>query len=372
MRGARGKAHLSPDDHNSIILASKQAIRMVLTLSGQTIKNPLDSNSPLWLLELKLLNDDDVLQSALAVNSLLYELEANPKRMIISHELFNMISALSGRIKKFEEAYSAMRSCSRDLKESNRALVRAKRKFNAELLEVTHHGMYVCMYVCMYLCVNVLPVSKGSGADNEDCLDIPLDYYLKENDMLRKANDARNKATIVKNRVQDNFLTSRGSFDTSFACIRSLSLLVARALSMYAGLYLDTTSLIPLGTDTLVPTTCHVSAALHPIIFGGNSTTPDNNASQRGDVVNRLLRGTPWDKLASVAVIERQVSGTVTTRILAAVACKLSDMLQCRLAPWAFRAIYDITHEPRYRLPVLSRRHFPHLPLLIFSLDGIL
>lgn len=148
IRGARGKAHLSPDDHTSIILASKEAIRMTLTLSGNVIKTPMESRSPLWLLELKILTDDDVLQSALATNCLLYELEINPKRMLISHELSNMIAALGVRVKKFEDCYNGMRDNSKALAVNNRRLVRAKRMFNKELYEVTHHGNSTYGYIC--------------------------------------------------------------------------------------------------------------------------------------------------------------------------------------------------------------------------------
>lgn len=141
VRGARGKAHLSPDDHASIVQASKEAIRMTLTLSGQVIKAPLESRSPTWLLQLKIISDDDVLQSALATNCLLYELEKNPKRMIISHELNNIVSALGVQVKKFEIYYTGMQTASNDLRKKNRDLVRSRRQFNAELYEVTHHGM---------------------------------------------------------------------------------------------------------------------------------------------------------------------------------------------------------------------------------------
>lgn len=184
-------------------------------------------------------------------------------------------------------------------------------------------------------------------SENEANLDVPLEYYLKENDELRKLNDVRNKAKTAKDQAQLQFITYRGNFDVSFACVRALCLLVARSLSMYTGLYLDTTSLIPLGTDTVVPTTHSVTAALHPLVFGGNSTAADGNAAQREAIVNSLLRDIPWNKLASIAHIERAVSGTVSTRILAAIACKLSDCLQIKLASWAFRAMYDITHELR-------------------------
>jgi hypothetical protein len=184
--------------------------------------------------------------------------------------------------------------------------------------------------------------------ENEANLDVPLEYYLKENDELRRLNDARNKAKIAKDLAQEKFVSFRGNFDVSFACVRAISLLVARTLSMYTGLYLDTTSLIPLGTETVVPTTHAVTAALHPMVFGGNSTAADGNAAQREAVVNSLLRDVPWNKLASIAYIERVVSGTVSIRVLAATACKVSDCLQLKLAPWAFRAMHDITHEPRY------------------------
>lgn len=175
-----------------------------------------------------------------------------------------------------------------------------------------------------------------------------MDYYLKDNEQLRKLNDARNKAKTAKDNAQHDFLTLRGNFDASFACVRALCLLVSKALSMYTGLYLDTTSLLPLGTDTVVPTTCKASASIHPFLFGGNSSASDGNVAQRETVVNSLLNDVPWTKLASVAHIEREVSGTIASRILAATACKLSDSLQCKLAPWAYRALYDLTHQHRW------------------------
>jgi hypothetical protein len=116
---------------------------------------------------------------------------------------------------------------------------------------------------------------------------------------------------------------------------------------MYTGLHLDTTPAVPLGTDTHVPTTRKVSAAHYPTIFGGNSTVSDENKSQRDAVIKMLLVDINWDKLASLAHIERLVCGTMTIRLLAIAASKLSDSLQSRLISWCRRSVEDLTRVHR-------------------------
>lgn len=140
IRGARGKAHLSPDDHNSIIIASREAIRLTLMLSCQVTKTPLESRSPLWLLGLKLLTDDDIQQSVLAANLLLYELEINNKRLIIANELQIMINCLKSRVKKFEILYKEMTKYSKLLKSETREYLTKQKRFTEILFEITHMG----------------------------------------------------------------------------------------------------------------------------------------------------------------------------------------------------------------------------------------
>jgi hypothetical protein len=140
IRGARGKAHLSPDDHNAIILACRESIRLTLLLSSNVTKSPLESRSPVWLLSLKLLMDDDVQQCALAANSLLTELEINSKRLIIANELQIMISCLKMRVKKFEIIFKELTKYLKRLKAELREYVERMRQFTEILFEITHMG----------------------------------------------------------------------------------------------------------------------------------------------------------------------------------------------------------------------------------------
>jgi hypothetical protein len=136
----RGKAHLSPEDHSAVMLASNEAVRFVMLLSTQTSTVPLESRSPLWLLELKLLVDEDAMQCSLASDSLLRELENNPKRLIFSQEVSTMIGALNSRIKKFETSYKDLSKNSKKLKIKSRELHQAKKEFVIVLYEVAHVG----------------------------------------------------------------------------------------------------------------------------------------------------------------------------------------------------------------------------------------
>jgi hypothetical protein len=47
-----------------------------------------------------------------------------------------------------------MQAASKDLQSKNRNLVRTRRRFNAELLEVTHHGTHKLHNIIIRLSVN--------------------------------------------------------------------------------------------------------------------------------------------------------------------------------------------------------------------------
>lgn len=137
---------MSPDDHNSILLASQEAIRLTLLLSSKVNKSPLESRSPLWLLSLKLLMDEDIQQCVLAANSLLYELEINTKRLIIANELQIMITCLKTRVKKFETIYQDMSKSEKLLKVEVKDYFEKKRVFTEILFEITHMGNHLHIF----------------------------------------------------------------------------------------------------------------------------------------------------------------------------------------------------------------------------------
>lgn len=137
---------MSPDDHNSILLASREAIRLTLLLSSKINKAPLESRSPLWLLGLKLLMDEDIQQCVLAANSLLYELEINSKRLIIANELQIMITCLKTRVKKFETIYQEMSKYAKLLKVEIKDYFEKKRLFTEILFEITHMGTSTSLF----------------------------------------------------------------------------------------------------------------------------------------------------------------------------------------------------------------------------------
>lgn len=179
-------------------------------------------------------------------------------------------------------------------------------------------------------------------------MDVPLDHYLKEHDNLRIAYHARQKAQKIKDRTHLDFNTLKGVFDVLFSCIRNMGVLVARGVTMFTGLNLDTTLLLRIEPDSVIPSTVETSAQLYPILYGGNSTSPDKNKAQREAVVSLLIHEIPWKTLASLAHLERVVSGTISLRLLVATAAKLSDTLQSRLGPWARRALQDLVQLPRW------------------------
>ena len=65
-------------------------------------------------------------------------------------------------------------------------------------------------------------------------------------------------------------------------------------------------------------------------------------------MVSLLIHEIPWKSLASLAHLERVVSGTVSLRLVVATAAKLSDTLQSRLGSWACRALQDLVQLPRW------------------------
>lgn len=184
--------------------------------------------------------------------------------------------------------------------------------------------------------------------DNEELLDVPLDHFLKEHDNLRIAYHARQKAQKAKDETQIKFDNLCGAFDVLFSCIRNLGILVSRAIAMYTGLNIDTTSLLRIEPDSVIPATVESSAHIYPILFGGNSTSPDNNLSQKEAVISLIIHQIPWNTMASLAHLEREVSGTISLRLVAATVAKLSDTLQARLGPWCRRALHDLVQKPRW------------------------
>jgi hypothetical protein len=351
---------LSPDDHNSIQLASREAIRLTLLLSSKITKTPLESRSPLWLLGLKLLTDDDIQQCVLAANSLLYELELNSKRLIIANELQIMITCLKTRVKKFETIYKEMSKYSKLLKMEIKDYFEKKRQFTEILFEITHMGSpfpaFLPLYSFPLFFYLFSPLISLFFSEHEHELDVPLEYYLKDHDDLRRAHESRMKAKQSLENTNEFFKKTKGTYDSTFACLRLICLLISRCIVLYTGLHLDTTSLLTLDPETTVPSTNSLSSDINPLIYGGYSSTGSGNLKnkiQKDELISSLLTDIPWRELASLVCIERIVVGTCSIRLLGAVVCKFSDTLQWKLLPWCRRAVEDLLHEPRYALPSL-------------------
>lgn len=151
IRGARGKAHLNPDDYNSIQVACRESIKLTLILFSKINQTPLESRSAIWLLGLKLLSDDDSSQCVLAANTLLYELENNSKRLIIANELQMIVTSLKMRVKKFEQAYKEMTRLIKLVKSEKRDFIEKKRQFNEILFEITHMGKLIPLLLLLLL-----------------------------------------------------------------------------------------------------------------------------------------------------------------------------------------------------------------------------
>jgi hypothetical protein len=147
IRSARGKAFIPPEEYKLVLKACRESKRLFLFLSGKLIIEPLQSRDPVWLLGLKLLHDDDINQAALACNSLLYEIEINPKRMLLFQELSTMIDAFRLRILSFSPNYVDLNSCKSLLQSTTTTLQRSRRKFRDLLMEIARVGMECACYV---------------------------------------------------------------------------------------------------------------------------------------------------------------------------------------------------------------------------------
>ena len=333
IRSSRGKAFLPPDEHSRAKKACQEAIRLVLFLSGQLIKEPLEPRDPLWMLEVKLLQDEDIKQAALACNSLLYEIECNSERIILYQELNAFVAAFRMRVLSFEKVYVDFKEKKNQLEENHAVLQKCRRKFKNLLKEIARVGMFI---KC-----NFSFVDSSKYVEDESSLDVPLDHYLKEHDDLRIAHTSRQKAQKKKDLSHAEFNSVKGDFDVLFSCIRNIGILVARGVAMYTGLYIDKTSLLSIEPDHMVPSTSKAASKIHPFLFGGDVTSADNT-SQRERVVAHLINDIPWKTLASLVHIEKVVCGTLSLRLVAAVAAKLSDKLQSRLGPWLRRSLHDL------------------------------
>jgi hypothetical protein len=115
-------------------------MRLFLLLSGQLVRSPLEARDPVWLLGVQLLHDTDINQAALACNSLIYEIEINPKRMLLFQELTAFISAFRLRVLSFEKCYADLRTSKELLETTNTTLQRCRRKFRNLLMEIARVG----------------------------------------------------------------------------------------------------------------------------------------------------------------------------------------------------------------------------------------
>ena len=140
IRSPRGKAFLPPEEHALVEKACRESTRLYLFLSGQIINKPLEPRDPGWLLGLKLLHDADINQSALACNSLIYEIEINPKRMLLFQELTSFINAFRVRVLSFEKCYLELKTKKELLETTNVTLQRCRRKFITLLVEIAAVG----------------------------------------------------------------------------------------------------------------------------------------------------------------------------------------------------------------------------------------
>lgn len=123
-----------------------------MILFSKVNKTPLESRSPIWLLGLKLLGDEDVSQSVLAANTLLYELENNSKRLIIANEIQIIITCLKTRVKKFEQSYKEVTRYTKLVKSEKREFIDKKRQFNEILFEITHMGkIFIFLFFFSFL-----------------------------------------------------------------------------------------------------------------------------------------------------------------------------------------------------------------------------
>jgi hypothetical protein len=178
---------------------------------------------------------------------------------------------------------------------------------------------------------------------------VPLEYYLKDHDDLRRAHEARLKARQSLDSTNQLHKQTKGYYDVTFACLRILCLLISRTIVLYTGLYSDTTSQLTLDPESTVPSTHSISGETNPLVYGGYTSSENNskNKIQKETLVNQLIEEIPWRELTSLVSIERRVAGVCSIRVLGTVVCKFSDTLQWKLLPWCRRALDDLIHLPR-------------------------
>jgi hypothetical protein len=146
IRSSRGKAFIGPEEYELVRKACRESVRLLFFLSGKLIKEPLEPRHPLWLLGIKLLYDPDVNQSALACNSLLYEIEINSKRMLLFQELNSFIEAFRIRVLSFQKCYVELKTQKELLETNNKTLQKCRRKFKTLLVEIARVGKYFYNY----------------------------------------------------------------------------------------------------------------------------------------------------------------------------------------------------------------------------------
>lgn len=195
-------------------------------------------------------------------------------------------------------------------------------------------------------------------ADDENQLDVPLEYFLNDNARLKKLYQNRQGAVATKEAMDLLFQKSCDAVEGKFVSLRYMSMLLALALSNYFALEMDTnvmcypvdlTQPIPLNSATLSP-------AIRRKIFGAKLSPTgmavpfdeDLYRSESSAIVERLLNDFSWEKLYLFSRLEQIVSQVTCTRVLAATCCKISDSLQMQMSSWLKSAVLELVECERW------------------------
>ena len=296
--GKKKKANFENDEVRRIDSANEMAYRIFFFYTKKLRGPDVFVEPNVWRLCAGRLRCEDTLQAALAVNALLAvtdiaSTQARSLLSLIDDELEAVFAALIHQIRFVQEAkrtWYTLKDHLEDAKEVEAAMLGI---FAVELVRATKH-------------------------EKEEELDVALEYYLKDDDRLRKAHADRQKAhrDVTAAEAKMNVLESR--LTAAFATSRSLCLFGATWLAT--------------------------------MDVGDACTGPTTSAQRQNRMrVECIYHEIDWDLLYIHATDEVSLChGLSMARLVVIGAVRFSPYLQDRLATrWATESIVELSYKGR-------------------------
>lgn len=325
LRNNRGRANLTMEEYEALQVVAKQATRLCIACLDSSYDTYLSTEPLVWSFLWKCLKIDDICQNALCTSALLRHLcsreEASTK------EVETVITCLCVVLSDFEEKYMILQGYQHDKEIGIKELGKSRRKFKHLLKKVAKTGSEDRICSSIICCL-----------DDEENLDVPLEYYLKEDDDLRRAHEARRKAQLHVENIQKHILNVQETLEVRFATVRALSVATASFLLLCLGMNVENVLQV---VESPVPRCKDVSLY--------QRFTPDAATTS---TCHQLLKDIPWQTLFTFGLIEKKICKVVVVRVLATAAMRCYSDISSDLTSWMKQCLLELCEQQVRWYPV--------------------